>query len=157
MTERSVTHATFTIERIYDAAPSRVFAAFANPVAKARWFKGPDEWEREELQFDFRVGGRESVASRPKDGPAHIFNCVYQDIVPDQRIVYTYDMHADDTKTSVSVTTIELKPAGAGTKLVFTEQGAFLDGHDDPGGRERGTRVGLDALGAALASQAVDA
>jgi uncharacterized protein YndB with AHSA1/START domain len=155
MTERSVTHATFCIERTYEAPPARVFAAFADPVAKAKWFKGPDEWAREQIEFDFRVGGREKVASRPPGGPAHIFDCVYRDIVPDQRIVYTYDMYADETNTSVSVTTIELKPAGTGTRLIFTEQGAFLDGGASPAEREAGTRHGLiENLAAALAAEA---
>jgi hypothetical protein len=50
----------------------------------------------------------------------------------------------------VSLATIELKPAGKGTKLVITEQGVFLDGYDDAGSRERGTKGLLDQLEAAL-------
>ncbi|MBV8652023.1 MAG: SRPBCC domain-containing protein, partial [Alphaproteobacteria bacterium] len=72
------------------------------------------------------------------------------DIVPDERIIYSYDMHLDDKRISVSLATIELKPAGAGTRLVFTEQGVFLDGYDDAGSRERGTQGLLDKLGAWL-------
>jgi hypothetical protein len=59
-------------------------------------------------------------------------------------------MHLDETRISVSLATIELKPEKDGTLLVFTEQGAFLDGYDDAGSRERGTRDLLDALGASL-------
>jgi uncharacterized protein YndB with AHSA1/START domain len=44
MTERSVTHATFVIERTYDASPSRVFAAFADPAIHDRWFVKSDGW-----------------------------------------------------------------------------------------------------------------
>ena len=150
MTKRSVVHASFTLERTYDASPTRVFEAFANPKAKARWFKGPDEWNRGKAEFDFRVGGRETNAGGPKGGPVHTFNAIYHDIVPNERIVYSYDMYFDDTRMSVSLTTIEFKTAGKGCKLVFTEQGAFLDGHDDPSSRERGTRDLLDALGSVL-------
>ena len=50
MTERNVTHATFVIERTYGAAPARVFNAFADAAAKARWFVGPDEWERSRVR-----------------------------------------------------------------------------------------------------------
>jgi uncharacterized protein YndB with AHSA1/START domain len=46
MTNRSVTHATFVIERTYEATPARVFAAWADPKAKARWFVGPDAWQK---------------------------------------------------------------------------------------------------------------
>jgi hypothetical protein len=56
----------------------------------------------------------------------------------------------DDRKISVSLATLELKPAGTDTRLVMTEQGAFLDGYDDAGSRERGTNFLLDALGQSL-------
>jgi uncharacterized protein YndB with AHSA1/START domain len=71
--------------------------------------------------------------------------------VPDERIVYAYEMALDDTRISVSLTTIELTPAGDGTRLVLTEQGAFLDSFDDPSLRETGMADLLDALGAHLA------
>lgn len=155
MTKRSVTHATFTIERHYDALPARVFHALSDPVAKARWFSGPKEWDAMEHKIDFRVGGRELNSGGPKGGPVHSFNAIYQDIVPDERIIYSYDMHLDDTRISVSLATFELAPEGKGTRLTLTEQGAFLDGHDNEGSRERGTRQLLDALGAELERQAI--
>jgi uncharacterized protein YndB with AHSA1/START domain len=153
MTERSVTHATFVIERVYPVAPARVFFALSDPVAKARWFGGPEEWGPEKFEMDFRVGGREISSGGPKGGPIHYYDARFQDIVPDQRIVYSYDMHLDERRISVSLATVELKPEGAGTKLIFTEQGAYLDGWDDPAGREHGTGELLDALGASLESQ----
>jgi uncharacterized protein YndB with AHSA1/START domain len=109
--------------------------------------KGPRE-------FDFRVGGRERNSGGPKGGPVHSFNGVYQDIVPDERIVYTYDMHLDDERISVSLTTIELKPEAGGTRLIFTEQGVFLDGYDDAAGREQGTRWLVGKLEESLRSPA---
>jgi uncharacterized protein YndB with AHSA1/START domain len=78
------------------------------------------------------------------------FQATYHDIVPEQRIVYSYTMHVDDRKLSVSLATIEFQPAGKGTKLVLTEQGAFLDGYDDAGSRERGTAGLMDALAKSL-------
>lgn len=150
MTERSVTHATFVIERHYDAPPARVFNAWADPAIKTRWFAGPAEWGPGEHELDFRVGGREISRGGPPGGPVHRYEARYQDIVPDQRIVSTYDMHLNDTRTSVSLATVEFKPTGAGTRLIYTEQGAFLDGHDNAGERERGTRGLLDALDAML-------
>jgi uncharacterized protein YndB with AHSA1/START domain len=155
MTERSTRHATFVIERSYDASPARVFSAWANPTAKARWFVGPEEWEASDHELDFRVGGREHVSGGPPGGPVHVFDACYQDIVPDQRIVYTYDMHLDQMRISVSLATVELKPAGAGTRLIFTEQAVFLDGADKPEDREHGTRALLDNLDAALRRDAV--
>lgn len=157
MSTRSVTHSTFVVERIYDASPTRVFHAFADPAAKSRWFTHPDEWVSGAGTMDFRVGGHETVSGGRKDGPVHSFSAIYQDIVPNERIVYTYDMHMDDVRTSVSLATIELFPEGDGTRLVMTEQGAFLDDYDDARSREEGTELLLDALGAALAAEAASA
>jgi uncharacterized protein YndB with AHSA1/START domain len=80
------------------------------------------------------------------------FDAVYYDVVPNERLVYAYEMSLDDRKISVSLATIQLTPAGAGTRLMVTEQGAFLDGYDDAGSRERGTGSLLDQLGASLRS-----
>ena len=157
MLERSVTHATFVVERTYDASPARVFAAWAQPEAKARWFAEGEGWETTRFDLDFRVGGREVCRSGPPGGTVHAFDGLYQDIVPNERIIYTYDMHLDDRRISVSLATVEFKPEGAGTRLVFTEQGAFLDGFDDPSVREQGTGELLDALGEELQRQAANA
>jgi uncharacterized protein YndB with AHSA1/START domain len=107
--------------------------------------------------MDFRIGGREVSRGGPKGGSVHSFEGRYYDIVPDERIIFAYDMHLDDTRISVSVATVEIEPDGAGTRLTFTEQGAFLDGYDDAGSREAGTRGLLDALGEELKRQVATA
>jgi uncharacterized protein YndB with AHSA1/START domain len=150
MIERSVTHATFVVERTYDASPARVFAAWADPAVKARWLAGPDDWESGDYELDFQVGGRERGSGGPPGGPVHFYEAIYQDIVPDQRIIYAYDMYLDETRISVSLATVELKPEAAGTRLIYTEQGAFLDGHEAPAEREHGFGALLDALEAEL-------
>jgi len=153
----SVTHSTFSLERTYDASPARVFAAFADPDQKIAWFTGPPEWGLDAFELDFRVGGREMNRGGPKDGPISSFEALYYDIVPDERIVYSYEMHLDDQRISVSLATIELAPAADGTRLTLTDQGAYLDTFDDPKLRETGTRDLLEALGAYLAQTPVSA
>jgi uncharacterized protein YndB with AHSA1/START domain len=150
MPERTTRHATFVIERRYAAPPARAFAAWADAKSKARWFVGLDEWQKSDHTLDFRVGGRESVSGGPPGGPVHRYSAIYHDIVTNTRIILAYDMHLDDRRISVSLATIEFKAAGKGTRLVYTEQGAFLDGYDDPAGREHGTRALLDKLDAEL-------
>lgn len=150
MSKRSEQHATFSIERVFDAPVKRVYDAFATEAGKSRWFAGGGKWDLMERKFDFRVGGRERLKGKWKDGAITDFDCTYHDIVPDQRIVYVYDMHHNGNKLSVSLATIEFAVAGAGTKLTVTEQGVFLDGYDDAGGREQGTRKLLDQLAASL-------
>jgi len=147
----SVQHATFSIARTFDAPVKAVFAAWADPKAKARWFAGPkDKWTEIARRQDFRLGGTEHAKGQFAGGPASVFDAIYLDIVPDARIVYAYTMHLDAVKISVSLATVEFHPDGAGTRLVITEQGAFLDGYDDAGQREAGTRGLLDNLAAAL-------
>jgi uncharacterized protein YndB with AHSA1/START domain len=106
--------------------------------------------EESSYALDFRTGGSEFNSARQPGGPAHIYNCRFFDIVQDERIVSAYEMHLDDKRISVSLATIELKPDGTGTKLVYTEQGAFLDGQDQPELRESGMRWLLGELGKEL-------
>ena len=140
MTDRSVTHATFVIERVYDASPARVFKAFSDPAARNRWFVKADNWPIAEYTFDFRVGGRETGRFSP-DGTMMIYNeTIYQDIVPDNRMIFAYSMMIGDKRISSSLATVELKAEGTKTRLFYTEQGAFLDGLDKVADREKGCR-----------------
>ena len=152
MTQRSTQHATFVIERSFAASPSRVFQAWADPAAKARWFKGPDDWIAGEQFIDFRVGGRERLSGGPKGGQVHAFDCHYQDIVPNERIVYAYRMTLDGKPLSSSLASIEIRPEGEGTRLTLTEYGVYFDGFGeaDAGGREHGTNWLMDRLGESL-------
>jgi uncharacterized protein YndB with AHSA1/START domain len=146
MGERSIEHASFSIERRYDVPPATVFEAWADAAAKARWFSEPGEWVAGPLELDFRVGGREIQRSRPEGGPFHTYRAIYWDIVANQRIVYTYEMLRDETRLSVSLATIELEAGGGRTLLVLTEHGAFFDGLDIAAARRPGTSSLLDAL-----------
>jgi uncharacterized protein YndB with AHSA1/START domain len=154
MSGRSVEHATFVVERRYGAPPERAFAAWANPEAKARWYVDSDA----HLELDFRVGGRERSQGTAPDGNAYSYEALFQDIVPAERIVYTYEMHLEETKISVSLATVEFRPVGDNdTRLVFTEQGAFLDGHELPARRADGMGSLLDALGKEIESSTTGA
>jgi uncharacterized protein YndB with AHSA1/START domain len=148
---RSVAHATFHLERSYDAPVARVWKALTDEAAKQKWFGGtPGSWELLERHMDVRVGGREWLKGRWEGGMVSTFEAIYDDVIPNERLVYSYEMHLDDKKISVSLATLQLKAADAKTTLMVTEQGAFLDGYDDAGSREHGTGHLLDALGASL-------
>jgi uncharacterized protein YndB with AHSA1/START domain len=142
MSDHFVAHSTFSVERTYQAAPARVFAAWAEPAAKARWFAGPDS----EHRLDFRVGGREVARGASSDGDVLTFESTYHDIVPSARIIYSSTLSVRDRVATVSVTTVEISAAGDGARLVLTEQGTYLDGLEDPSWREQGTSQQLDAL-----------
>jgi uncharacterized protein YndB with AHSA1/START domain len=164
MKEKSVMHSTFEIERNYPVPPQRVFAAFADPVKKRRWFREEDASETLEFEMDFRVGGRERSSFRLKGGPFDGAICTndttYQDIVPDSRIVLAYTMALGDRRFSSSLATFQLLAASAaayaaestatGTNLIFTEQAAFFEGADGPELRKEGWRLLLERLATEL-------
>ena len=148
---RSVVHATFHLERTYDAPVARVWKALTDEKAKQKWFGGtPGRWELLERHMDVRVGGSERVKGRWEGGVVSTFDATYHDVIPHERLIYSYVMHLNDKKISVSLATMQLKAEGAKTTLQVSEQGAFLDGYDDAGSREHGTGHLLDALGASL-------
>ena len=153
LVKHSVAHGVFTLERTYpDVAPQRVFDAFASIEGKNGWFTAPnDAWTIAERAMDFRVGGRERLVGKWASGRVTEFDATYFDILPGERIVYAYEMRLDGRKISVSLAAFEFKAvAGGGTRLIHTEQGAFLDGYDDNGSREEGSREIMAKLTAYL-------
>jgi uncharacterized protein YndB with AHSA1/START domain len=151
---RTVVHDTFVIDRSYPASPARVFSAFADPATKKQWWDDPDIEKDAGHVIDFRVGGHESMSGTiPGDGRSFSYDAVYQDIVENARIVYSYEMTMDGQRISVSVATLEFLPDGSGTRLVLTEQGTYLDGLDTSAQREAGTRGLLEALATYLAKE----
>ena len=146
MPERSVTHATFRIERVYDSSPAEVFAAYADPVARRRWFVEGDGWDIESCALDFRQGAAERSTFRFRGGPLISNDTFYHDIVDNERFVFSYTMVVGDNRISASLGTVELIPEGAGTRHVYTEQGAYLDGYDHVEQREEGCRQLYEAL-----------
>ncbi|MDT4942557.1 MAG: hypothetical protein QOJ34_2646 [Pseudonocardiales bacterium] len=147
----SVVHDSFSIERTYPAAPDRVFAAWTTLDAKKQWFGNEAGIEPVgEQTLDFRVGGQEHFTAKA-EGRVYDFDATYCDIVENERIVWTYDMRMDGERISVSLATVEIAGTPGGTKLVMTEQGAFLDGLDTNDQRREGTEQFLGNLASFLA------
>ncbi|ERK72816.1 SRPBCC family protein [Leifsonia aquatica] len=153
MNSSSTVHDTMVLERVYAADVTRVFAAWSHPDAKRVWFSGGDGGG--EYSLDFRVGGRElSRAALEGGGDVYTYDAVYQDIVPGRRLVYTNHMLRNADRISVSLTSVEFLPDPAGTRLVLTEHGVYLDGLDQPEYRRQGIALQLEALDAFLSEGA---
>jgi uncharacterized protein YndB with AHSA1/START domain len=147
---RSVTHSTFTLERTYPVPPAKVFAAFKDPAKKRRWFVEGEGFTTQSYEPAFEVGAWERIRGTAPGNTPYTNDTMYFDIVPDERIVFSYHMSVGGAPISVSLTTIEFRPAGKGTLMVFTEQDAFLEGSDDGSSRKAGTEQLMDALGKEL-------
>ncbi|HEY1486336.1 MAG TPA: SRPBCC domain-containing protein, partial [Micromonosporaceae bacterium] len=148
-------------ERIYDTAPSGAFAAYSTEEERHDWGESgkpeqsKDEGVNEVTEFDFRAGGRECFTTS-WEGTTYRYEGRYHDIVNSSRIVYSYAMYADDSLISVSLATIEFAESGDGTRLTWTEQGAYLDGYngsDAPAMRKNGTLEMIEGLSAYLHRQ----
>ena len=149
-TQRSQTYATFVVERTYPVPVEQVWHALSDTAARDEWFGGGPEFDVQDKSHEFRVGGHAVEDGQWHGGPRSRFYATYTDIVEPQRIVFTYDMWADERHMSTSLTTIVLEPVGENTRLTYTEQGVHLDGLDTVEGREEGMNGILDNLGAYL-------
>ena len=145
MTDRSAAHTSFAIVRDMPAPPAAVFRAWSDPVAKQRWTGCHPSMTREH-SLDFRPGGVELNRMTGQDGAVFVVEARFIEILPEQRIIYAYDYLVGDRRTSASLVTVEFAPGGRGTRMVFTEQVVFLDGHDEREERIEGTNEGFDRL-----------
>jgi uncharacterized protein YndB with AHSA1/START domain len=148
------TFGDFSINRVYEASPADVWAAWSDPEARSRWFVGPEGWSLVERSFDLRVGGAERLHGRvAATGVDTLFAATFHVVEPAARVVHAYDMHLGGRHHSVSLATIEFIGDPEGTRLRFTEQVTFVDGTDGRSGaisRKRGTAAQLERLAGEL-------
>lgn len=157
----TTTHGSFIVERTYSAPPQRVFAAWGDPAIKRAWFVEGDGWDIKSYELDFREGGTEKstflfLKGEETFGEKTVFSndTTFNEIIPNERIIFTYSMDRNGARFSVSLATVEIKPAGSGSRLIFTENAAFFDGADGIKMREQGWQELLQKLDDHLAKEA---
>lgn len=145
-TAAPITHGSFSVERVFRHPRDRVFRALTDEAISRRWRAEGEGWKVVEFKLDARVGAGERSRFSYQDGPEIRLESQYQDIVPNERLVFTYRMSLGGEPISVSLATIELFPDGGRTRLVQTEQGAYFGPGEHVRGREEGTRALLAKL-----------
>ena len=158
--DQPLAQGSFSIERRYEASPQRVFHAYADPAAFRRWFVEGEGWTIHDWTHDFRVGGQAHGRFRFGDEANDTYFNVtnYLDIVDNSRIVIAYVMGRETPdgpeRFSASLATTEILADGEGTRLIYTEHGAFFGDRDTDGVvvREQGCRELFDALERELAA-----
>ena len=158
-TEQAVVHSTFVVEKSYPKPREVVFAAFADPAKKRRWWAPEAGFEVKEFTMDFRTGGGERLVYQfgegtPLPGKTITNEGIYQDIVGNERIVTAHRMLLDGERIMASLVTIELLKTDRGTDLICTHQGAYLAWPGGPEMLEQGWRNLLERLGSAIAAEA---
>lgn len=134
---------SLTLARRLNAAPAKVFAAWTDPHLIVRWF-GPAHTvpDSVEASMDVRVGGKFRISFRTDDGQYHQVGGTYLEIVPDQRLVFSWAWHS--TPERESQVTVTLKPEGSHTLLTLTHEKFFDEAARD--GHRRGWTGTLDKL-----------
>jgi len=143
MEQRLATKPSLALQRHYPVAPEKVWRAWTDAEAVKRWW-GPGPGEPVSLaELDVRVGGRFRIVFGGPDGKMHECAGVYQEVVPNRRLVFTWHW-PNSTPERVSVVTILFQAAGKGTELVFKHEQLFDEKARDD--HKRGWSASLDKL-----------
>lgn len=114
------TRPSLTIRRRLKATPARVWAAWTNPAHLTKWF-GPDGGPVLVAETDLRTGGRFHIVFCTEDGEEHDVSGVYQDVIQDEKLVFSWAWRS--TPERQSQVTVSIKPDGDGSMLtLFHEQ-----------------------------------
>jgi len=106
-----------TIVRRIKAPPAKVWAAITKPDMMMQWW-GPDAGPTLNVVADVRPGGRFSVVFRLLNGEEHNPTGIYQEVIPEKKLVFTWDLPA--APDPESLVTFQLEPIDGGTELTLT-------------------------------------
>lgn len=113
---------TVRLHRVLRAKPEKIYRAFLEPEALARWLP-PNGFTCSVEQLQARVGGTFRMAFRNfGSGKSHSFGGTYQELVPNERIRYT-DRFDDPNLPGEMIATVTLRPVVCGTELDIVQEG----------------------------------
>jgi uncharacterized protein YndB with AHSA1/START domain len=144
------------MERLFDAPPERIFAAWTDPVVLRRWWAAEPGWTTPEATTDVRVGGSYRLSMQDTRGKVRSVAGEYLEVDPPRRLVYTWawEAHADaEQPGEPTIVTVEFVPEGSSTRVVL-EQRRFPEA-SQKAMHEHGWRGCLDSLERALSAVSV--
>jgi uncharacterized protein YndB with AHSA1/START domain len=113
---------TVRLHRVLTAEPEKVYRAFLEPEAMARWLP-PNGYTGKVHHLDARVGGTYKMSfTNFATGENHSFGGEYRELVPQQRLLYT-DRFDDPNLPGEIQVTVTLKKVSVGTELNIVQEG----------------------------------
>jgi uncharacterized protein YndB with AHSA1/START domain len=124
------TEPSLTLQRRINAKPAKIFAAWTDPSQIVKWMR-PDNNEVIHAEMDVRVGGRFRIIFRTPGGEEHDISGMYREVVPDEKLVYTWAWRSTPERESLVTFTLRGEGAGERTLLTLThEQFADVEARD---------------------------
>jgi uncharacterized protein YndB with AHSA1/START domain len=141
MSTAVATRPSLTLKRRLNAPPAKVYRAWTDPEKMMRWY-APANAETLAAETDARVGGRFRVLMRTDDGQEHDVRGVYREVVPDEKLVFTWQWRSKPEWESL--VTVTLKRDGDATILTLIHEQIPDDAERD--GHRNGWGGALDKL-----------
>jgi uncharacterized protein YndB with AHSA1/START domain len=111
------------MRRTIRASRQRVFEAWTDPGQLRRWFAVAEGFTTPVAEVDLRVGGRYRLGMKaPGDNPLLIVGGVYREIVPLERLVFTWQWESADPNELQTVVTVEFYEAAGVTEIVLKHE-----------------------------------
>ncbi|HTK99695.1 MAG TPA: SRPBCC family protein [Pseudomonadales bacterium] len=113
---------TVRLHRVLATTPEKVYRAFIDADAKARWLP-PNGFTGKVHHNDPRVGGKYRMSfTNFTTGNSHAFGGEYRELVPNERLRYT-DVFEDPNLPGEMNVTVTLKRVAMGTELTIVQEG----------------------------------
>jgi uncharacterized protein YndB with AHSA1/START domain len=113
---------TVKLHRVFTAKPERVYKAFIDPDAMAKWLP-PNGFTGKVHEMDARVGGSYKMSfTNFSTGNSHSFGGEFVELVPNEKLRYT-DKFDDPNLPGEMMTTVSIKPVSVGTEVSIVQEG----------------------------------
>ena len=116
-----------TIKRFFAASIEKVYEAWTEPAKLVQWFAPNIRWRTPKVEFDLVIGGKHDITLRHSDGDEMRILGRYIEILPNERISFTWNFQGGDAPSQESLVTIEFRAVTGGTELTLTH-----DRQNDP-------------------------